>query len=232
MPKYEALIKITDNVNPNAENQGALYKSGDIVVIRELGWNWGRREVLEFLIVPLTLTEEEAVALVQPVLVEWEDQMTPEEIEEVRMTRRAENLIAAEPLTDRDIQELVQPIQQRLIKRRRFRLDIDEVVAHDANCSIDVHQIEQKANPGGQRERMFDMETEEQPIKGKRCQKHHIEDTTSPDHPVSDKIDRQITAYKAGLLMEKPRRRFIQREGPPVPHIKNLKTHKASREVL
>jgi len=63
----ELLVKINDNRNDSLppEEQGALYKEGDVVVIRPDGWNWGVKERQNFLVVPVDepLTDEEIIAI-------------------------------------------------------------------------------------------------------------------------------------------------------------------------
>jgi len=74
--EYEALVKIEDNVNESLsqEEQGALWKAGDIVDIHPKGWVWSRMEVKHFLIVNLGFLEEaEAEALLEEVAIEEAD---------------------------------------------------------------------------------------------------------------------------------------------------------------
>jgi hypothetical protein len=70
MQEYEALVKIEDNVNDSLsqEEQGSLWKVGDIVAIKPKGWVWGRMEVKHFLIVNVgNLNQSEIDALLEEV---------------------------------------------------------------------------------------------------------------------------------------------------------------------
>lgn len=124
--EYEALVKIEDNVNPSLppEKQGALWKAGDIVVIRPKGWVWGRMEVKHFLIVNLGFLEESDVeALLEGVTVNYEETDMTEHKELIARKRYRLNVTALldnlpaktqDDVFDRDIES--QPLRQSVIK--------------------------------------------------------------------------------------------------------------------
>jgi len=67
LKEYELLVKLGDNYssNPN-EDAKASFKEGDIIVVKPAGYEWSQNERDSFLIVKVTMTEQEAAELTQP----------------------------------------------------------------------------------------------------------------------------------------------------------------------
>ncbi len=65
--EYELLVKLGDNhsSNPN-EDAKASFKEGDIIVVKPAGYEWSQNERDSFLIVKVTMTEQDAAELTKP----------------------------------------------------------------------------------------------------------------------------------------------------------------------
>ena len=146
----ELLVKINDNINESlpSEEQGGLYKEGDVVVVMPDGWNWGVKERQNFLIVPIDedLTAEEIQDVVAE---EWEPRElredekgkvfrpnrlvdTPEEVQQNEDQFQAELLMAQ---TEEARNELLdnrppeRPVQ--MTRRRTYTVDVDALVQQE-----------------------------------------------------------------------------------------------------
>jgi len=68
---YEALVKFDTNKNDSLSPQDQeriLFQQGDIVVIRPRGWQWGRLEKKEFLIILVDIPEADVDFYASPLL--------------------------------------------------------------------------------------------------------------------------------------------------------------------
>lgn len=187
--RYEALVKIGDNVNDALspeEAEAHLYKDGDIVVVRPEGWAWGRREVKEFLIVTLPegLTEQEAQELESEVSVQGaKPKGNPHD----------------EPEDERHV----------LHRRRRYQADVrgvlrQAILSGAANATPGPTQpaSAQPASPQPvterqMRARLRDPDLEYQPVKGMA-----VKDSLLNDKTKGRKLTNQIKATEKQLQDE------------------------------
>ena len=97
---YDVLIKVGDNYSPDPnENETAMFKDGDIVTIKPAGADWGG-----------VVAEGKKFALIQAYL-------TEEEVKELKSPEISETI------------DSKGNILQRVIRRRRYRIDMGAMVS-------------------------------------------------------------------------------------------------------
>lgn len=158
---FEALVKITDNVNTNLSDEKqitALWKRGDIVVVKPKGWSWGREEVKHFLIVtlPEDWTEEECYCMATHMLVEGEK-------------------------VSADETDIIPTPTQQVVCRSRYSIDIDEWLERCCDSESGLEGQELLDLKTAARARMNDTGDEYQPVKEFKIHKDCVED--KDEHP-------------------------------------------------
>jgi len=156
----ELLVKINNNVNEALppEEQGALYKEGDVVVIRPDGWNWGIKERQNFLVVPIDepLTDEEIQAITSE---SWEPRPlrehekgkvfrpnplidTPEEVKADEDQFQADLLMATtQEARDQLIENRPPERPVQLMRRRDYTIDVPTLAAQE---ELDLAKLKER----------------------------------------------------------------------------------------
>jgi hypothetical protein len=193
---YEGLVKFDCNYSDEEYNamsetrKGGIYTKGDVVCIRpkasvqlpveQGGRPWGRREVVDFLVVTFkNLTPAEAKALIEPVTVDMEEALNDTDA-------------AGRPMNTLNT-------ANEMASRRRFKVDIDKALQEDAPAVLqDKERLARLYRRDG-------YEDVEQPLQNNGiCGLKHVEDIKHrPD------VKQRRILIKQRMLKETPKGKVI-----------------------
>lgn len=117
---YEALVMMRDQSSGNAdEDRRSSLKAGDVILVQKEGHSWSDSERISYLILKMSLTEEQAQRLTQPLDREvGEDELSDEEKQRIEDEKKR----AQERGT-----EFRREPRRITLMARQYRIDLEEI---------------------------------------------------------------------------------------------------------